>query len=151
MTATKTTMKVGETLTLVFDFLADLEIPCRRNYQYSSGEFVTVGAFVYECTSAGKTADRAPKFTTTIAATMNDGSVEWTCRDYSTSGSDTLSSKTVTGETGITIDSSDIVKSTYVSVVITADSVGCHTVTCTVVTAAGETLIGERDIEVIEA
>jgi len=135
------TVDVGETLVVIFDFSKELETPWRADYQYALTEYITIGSLVYECTNAGKTGSQKPgNMTTTIAATQDDGTVEWTCRDYSTSGSDTISSKTVTGSSGITIDSSAIAKSTYVNVTFTADTAGGNTILCQVVTAAGETL-----------
>ena len=133
--------KVGETLSIVFDFRKELEVPWRDNYQYAVGEFVTIGALVYECTNAGKTGTEIPEgLTKTIAATQADGTVEWTCRDYSTNGSDTIATQTTTASSGISVDSSAIAKSTYVNVTFGADTAGSNTITCTPVTAGGETL-----------
>lgn len=145
------TLKVGEQLTLRFDFLPDLEFPWRANYRYSVGQFITVGSFVYECTNAGKTAAELPEdLTTTIGATQNDGSVEWTCRDYSNSGTDTISSITgVTTSSEVTVDSSAIVDSVYVYVTITAVSIGKTELKCQVATVSGEDPIAAADIVVI--
>ena len=136
------TVDVGETIIAIFDFSEELKIPWRAEYQYSIGEFIQIGAYAYECTNAGKTGLAIPEnLTTTIAATQVDGTVEWTARDYSTSGTDTISSKTVTAsDAGITVDSSAIAKNTYVSVTFTAVTMGSRSIVCEVVTAAGETL-----------
>ena len=136
------TVDVGETLVVIFDFSKELENPWRADYQYTTGEFITIGSYVYECTDAGKTDHEIPEnLTQTIGATQTDGTVEWTCRDFSLSGSDTISSKTVTAsDAGITVDSSSIVKSVYVSVTFTAVTAGSRNIVCEVVTAAGETL-----------
>ena len=137
----KTTMKVGETLTFTFDFSKELERPRRNNFSYAVGEFVTIGAYVYECTNAGKSAPQIPEsISTTIGATMDDGTVEWTVRDYSTSGGDTISTHTVTKSSGLTIDSSAIAKSLHVNVTFTADTIGRQYILCEIVTAGGETL-----------
>ena len=136
------TVDVGETIIVIFDFSKELEIPWRAEYQYSTSEFITIGAYVYECTNAGKTGRAVPEdLTTTISATQTDGTVEWTCRDYSTSGTDTISSITVTASSAaLTIGSSAITKSQYVTVTFTAVSTGRHNIVCQAVTAAGETL-----------
>jgi len=137
------TVDVGEVIIVIFDFTEELKIPWRSEYQYTTSEFIQIGSYVYECTNAGKTGLAIPEnLTTTIAATQTDGTVEWTCRDYSaSSGSDTISSKTVTAsDAGITVDSSAISKSTYVSVTFTAVTAGSRSIVCEVVTAAGETL-----------
>jgi len=133
---------VGETLTVVFDFHKELEVPRRSNYQQAVGEFITIGTLVYECTNAGKTGVAIPEnLSTTVAATQDDGTVEWTVRDYSASGSDTISSKTVTASSAaLTVDSSAIAKSMYVNVTFTAVTAGDHNIVCEVVTAGGETL-----------
>ena len=141
--ANNITVDAGETLSVTFDFSEELRIPWQPNYQYASGEFIQVGAFVYECTNAGKTGPAMPEsLTTTIGDTETDGSVVWTCRDYSaSSGSDTISAKDVSASSAaLTIDSSTIVKSLYVSVTFTAVSTGSHSIVCEVDTAAGETL-----------
>ena len=136
------TVDVGETIAVVFDFSKELEIPRRPNFQYALTEFVTIGELVYECTNAGKTAAELPEnLTKVIGATQDDGTVEWTCRDFSTSGSDTISSiSAVTPSSGITVDSSAISKSVYVDVTFTADAKGSNTIVWKIITVAGETL-----------
>ena len=140
--ASDITVDVGETLVVIFDFSGELEIPWRANYQYALLDFITIGSLVYECTNAGKTGPEMPEnLTKTIGATQNDGSVEWTCRDYSSSGYDAISSKTVTASSAsITVDSSAIAKGVYVSVTFTAVTAGSNSIVCEIVTAGGETL-----------
>lgn len=135
-------VKNGETLAITFDFSKELANPWQSDYQYTTNEFITIGALVYECTNAGKTGYQIPEnLTTTIGGTQADGTVEWTCRDWSTSGSDTISTKTVTADTGITIDSSTITKSLYVDVIFTATTTGKKDITCDIDTVAGETIL----------
>ena len=107
MTDKYLTVENGETLTILFDFSKELEVPWRPEYQYALADFITIGAYIYECTNAGKSAKKLPdNLTTTIGATQDDGTVEWTCRDWATTGSDTISTPTVTGTSGVSIDSS---------------------------------------------
>ncbi len=136
------TVAVGETIIVIFDFAEELRIPWQADYQYSAGEFVQIGSYVYECTDAGLTGHEIPEnLTQTIAATQVDGTVEWTCRDYSVSGTDTISSQTTTAsDAGLTVDSSSIVKNLYVSVTFTAVTAGSRNIVCETVTAGGETI-----------
>lgn len=130
---------VGEIQTLTFDFSDELALPWYSEFEYALGEFITVGSFVYECTNAGKTGvEEPPEWSTTIAATIEDGSVEWTCRDFSTSGSDTISDKTVTPSSGLSVGSSTIVKSTRVDVTFTVTATGIQTLLCEIDTTAGD-------------
>ena len=141
------TLKLGETLKVTFDFSQSLETPWRNDFQYALSEFITIGALVYECTNAGKTGSELPEnLSTTIGATQDDGTVQWTVRDFSANGSDTISTRTVTSSSGITIDSSSIVKDTYVDVTFTADATGAQSITCEIVTAAGETLKHKENV-----
>lgn len=139
--------KVGETLNLTFDFTADLEIKWRDLYQQSAGDFITVGSFIYECTDAGKTDYQQPEWPTAIGTTVDDGSVQWTCRDYSTAGSDTITAIAVPSVTGVTVDSSAIDLGTRVDVTVTITADGSHELECEVTTAAGETL--KKDLSVV--
>jgi len=135
------TVENGETLTVVFDFSKELEIPWRPEYQYGLTNYVTIGSYIYECTNAGKSGKQlSDSLTTTIAATETDGTVEWTCRDWATTGSDTISTKTVTASSGLTVDSSTIAQNLYVDVTFTATAIGRNELTCQITTAAGETL-----------
>ncbi len=130
---------VGEIETVTFDFSEDLANPWRRNFEYSLAEFITVGSFVYECTNAGKTGAEEPsEWLTTIGQTIEDGSVQWTVRDFSNSGSDSISTKTVTAPAGLNVGSSSIIKSTRVDVTFTVVSGGTHDLLCQVDTAAGQ-------------
>lgn len=141
MTDKYTTVEVGETVTLIFDFSKELEIPWRPEYQYALADYVTIGSYVYQCSNAGKSGKQLPEnLTTTIAATQDDGTVEWTCNDWSTNGSDTIASRTVTATSGLTIDASSIAKSLYINATFTATAIGRNEITCTIITNNGETL-----------
>jgi hypothetical protein len=136
-----TTMRIGETLTFVYDFSSELVLQWQPDYQVSVGEFITIGPYVYECTDAGKTGpQQLETVPQTIGGTHNDGTVEWACRDFSTSGTDTLSSSSVTASSGLTVDSSAVTKSTYVTATVTATAKGKQHILVEVDTAAGETL-----------
>lgn len=135
------TGKVAEETTLVYDFGPDLERIREADYQYGLGEFITIGAFVYECTSAGKTSGQPLDNVPTVPGqTFDDGSVEWTCRDFDLTGSDTISGAAFNNPAGITVDSDSIEKSTRVHVVITLDTKGTYDLVCTASTVAGAEL-----------
>lgn len=138
------TVSNGETIANgVFDFSKELELHRLPEYQYALGEFVRAenfDGFVYECTNAGKTIGSEPDWPAVVGAIVNDGSVEWTCRDFSDSGSDTISTVTVTPGSGLTVNSAVADKSTRVNVSFTAAAVGRTELLCSIVTAAGQTL-----------
>ena len=52
----------------------------------------------------------------------------------------TITTRTVTASSGLTVDSSAIAKDVHVDVTFTADTVGRNHLLCEVVTVAGETL-----------
>jgi hypothetical protein len=65
--------------------------------------------FEYEATTAGQTGMKEPIFPTTIAGTVTDGSVTWTCRAVSTSSlKATVSSVDWTADAAITITSESL-------------------------------------------
>lgn len=95
-----------ENLNIEVEFARVLEYTWRAGTSYSLTDYVRPDApngFEYECTNAGQSASIEPEFPTTIGATIDDGSVEWTCRDFGTNGTDTISSQSVAAETGLTI------------------------------------------------
>lgn len=140
MSANSITARVGETVGVTFDFSNELAVSWQADYQYALASFITVGPFVYEVTDAGKTASQEPEWPTTVDDTVNDGSVEWTCRDFTTAGTDTISTRSVPSITGVTVDSDAITLSTRVDATVTITATGKHELECTVTTAAGETL-----------
>ena len=136
------TIDVGETVIVEFDFAKELRNKWQADYQYALTEFIQIGAYEYECTNAGITGHEIPEnLTTTIAATQIDGTVEWTCRDYGTSGTDTISTQTCTAsDAGITVDSSAIEKNLYVTCTFTGVTAGSRSIVCEIVTVGGETI-----------
>ena len=135
------TMTPNEAITLEFEFARALESLWLPGTEYTLGQYVrpTVpNGFEYECTNAGQTDTEEPDWPTTIAQTINDGSVEWTARDMATNATDTISSQTVVSDATMTIGTPTRVGS-VVSVRVSGPS-GCHEVVCQIITAAGDTI-----------
>lgn len=105
---TKTSLDI---ITYRMNFARALEAIWQPGHAYDVGDYVRPmwpNGFEYECTNAGQTAQDAPDWPVVIASTIDDGSVQWTARDYGINASDTITSKAVTADTGITIDSSSL-------------------------------------------
>jgi len=89
------------------DLARVLEQQWRQGAPYSLTEYVRPtrpNGFEYECSNAGQSASVEPDWPIVIADTIDDGSIEWTCRDFGSNGTDLLSSVIVTAETGLTVD-----------------------------------------------
>lgn len=143
----------NEVIVYRFEFARSLETLWRPAKQYALTVFVrptTPNGFEYECTNAGQTSQDEPAWPTTIGATINDGSVEWTARDFGLSASDTISTRTIAADNGVTIDSSAIAD-TGVLVTISGGTLGqVYDVACRIVTAAGETIRDLLRLTIIE-
>lgn len=78
----------------------------RPNEQFSGSEYVrpNIGTgFAYQA-SAGTSGNREPRWPTTLAATVIDGSVTWTCAPASINGLNAVSAASaVSSPTGVTI------------------------------------------------
>lgn len=96
----------GETLDRIFDLRPEILRAWRRGVEYGAAEFVRPSApngYDYECTVAGRTAQREPRWPTVIGTSVPDGSLTWTCRAPNSASQDQLSgSATLTVPTGIT-------------------------------------------------
>ena len=133
--------RADEVLELEFDFTRDLEVVWRSGEVYQSDAYIrpTVpNGFEYQATDGGQSSAREPKWPTSIGGTVIDGSVVWTCVDFGSNATDTVSSHSVTSDSGITIDNVDITDA-IVRCSVSGGS-GCHDVVCQVTTSGGETL-----------
>ena len=79
----------------------------RPNEQFALNEFVRPlrpNGFSYECTTAGTSGSREPRWPTSIGVAVTEGSITWTCRAAGVSGLNSISSLTATSDpAGITI------------------------------------------------
>jgi hypothetical protein len=99
----------GETYPVELD-LYPMAVSARyQNEVIALNEFVRPSmpnGFSYEATTAGTTGTREPRWPTTIAATVVDGSVTWTCRAADSNAINTVSSPVaISDPTGLTIAS----------------------------------------------
>ncbi len=148
------TKTVNEGITLEFEFARVLEFLWRPCQEYSLTDFVrptTSNGFQYECTNAGQTDNEEPDWTTTLASprnTITDGSVVWAVSDFGDSASDTISTKDVTADTGLSA-SAAVQDGTKISSRITGGTAGkSYNVICQIVTAAGDTYEAIRRVTV---
>lgn len=76
----------------------------RRDYSTSTRvRSRTKAGYEWECTTGGQSGLAEPRWPTTVATTVTDGSVTWTCRAISTASlTSTVSSVTWTPDTAIT-------------------------------------------------
>lgn len=90
----------------------------RPNEPVSLNEFVRPDrptGYSYEATTAGVSGWRAPAWPTTLAATVQDGSITWTCRAASSNGVSVISSPSaVSDPTGLTISGVAVSESTKI-------------------------------------
>jgi hypothetical protein len=90
----------------------------RANEQYGAAEYVrpnVATGFAYQASGAGTSGAREPRWPTTLALTVVDGSITWTCTTASANGLNALSAPSgVSDPTGITISSVSVSESTKV-------------------------------------
>jgi len=148
------TKTVDEGITLEFEFARVLEYLWLPGQEYSLTDFVrptTPNGFQYECTNAGQTDNEEPDWTTTLASprnTITDGSVIWAVSDFGASASDTISTKTVTADTGLTAAAA-VQDGTKITSRVTGGTAGkTYDVVCQIVTAAGDTYEATRKVTV---
>lgn len=88
----------------------------RANELVSMGEYfrpTKATGFSYQVTTAGTTGEREPSWPTTLGATVNSGSVTFTCAEAGSNGLNALSSPSaVSDPTGMTIASATVSETT---------------------------------------
>ena len=139
------TKTANEGITLEWEFARVLEYVWLPGQEYAVNDFVRPTApngFQYECINIGQTDNEEPDWTTTLASprnTITDGSVIWAVSDFGNDGSDTISTQTVTPETGLSAGSATKVGTKISSRVTGGTSGNTYDVVCKIVTAAGDT------------
>jgi hypothetical protein len=132
----------NEVIPYEFEFLSALETVWHPKEIKSATQYVrpTVGnGYEYECTDGGLTGTEEPDWPETIGGTVDDGTVEWTCRDFGSNATDSISTHQATADSGITVDSSSVL-GTVVTVTLSGGTLGMtYDVRCRIVTTAGQT------------
>jgi hypothetical protein len=148
------TKTANEGITLEFEFARVLEYLWLPGQEYSVGDYVrpTVpNGFNYECTNAGQSDNEEPDWSTTLTSprtTLTDGSVVWAVTDFGTSSTDTISTKSVTADTGLSATAA-AQDGTKITSRITGGTAGnSYDVVCKIVTAAGDTYEATRIVTV---
>ncbi len=132
----------SERITYKFDFARALEQVWNPGFPYSLTQYVRPSipnGFEYECTDAGQTDQQEPDWPRQIGETIEDGTVTWTARDFGVNASDTIVTREIEVDTGLTLIGSSLDGSTRVTVTVEGGSKGqSYMVTCKVTTAAAE-------------
>lgn len=96
-----------ESLPVTLNFYGDCVNAWRRNEPYSTLEFVRPFAkpngYAYECTTAGVSGAREPVWPTTLARTVTDGSIVWTCVAAGSNGINPITAPTAVADSGLTV------------------------------------------------
>lgn len=129
----------AEKFSYEFDFVSTLETTWHPKQVKALAQYVrpTKGnGYEYECTDAGLTDTEEPDWPETIGETVEDGTVQWTCRDFDSNATDSIQTHLATGETGITIDGSSV-SGTVVLVTVSGGTKGeTYEIRCKITTAA---------------
>ncbi len=134
----------NEVLRITFDFTRDLEVTWRAGAEYQAGDFVrptTPNGVEYECTTAGQSGKREPLWVG-VNSTVSDGIGElvWAGRSFANNATDTISGRTVTASSGLTISNDAISGETITADISSGTDGACYNIVCQIVTANGETL-----------
>lgn len=117
----------GAKLSRGFDFGPLITRWRESGQDYSTGAMVRVPGkrgYQYEATTGGQAGDKPVLFPTTIAATVTDGSVTWTCRAAATTSLLTTVATVVwTAGTGATVTGDSVIGQVAVATVEIASTV----------------------------
>lgn len=118
----------AESLIVTLDCYDLCAIRWRSNEQQTAtSDYVrptTPNGFAYQCTTAGTTGSREPRWPTTLAQTVVDGSVTWTCVAASTNGINAVTSPSATPDTGLTVSNVAASESTKITATYAGGSLG---------------------------
>lgn len=142
----------AEILPVVWDLKSTL-----RNYRvagrrYSNGDYVraqSVAGFAYQASGTGEAGTREPRWPTTLAGTVVDGSITWTAVAAGTNAIDSI----VSAAWSVTAGDVTVAGSTptieEAPATFSGGSIGTPSVVqCLVTTAAGNKYIAEWDVTV---
>ena len=122
----KRTKAAGEVITYRVDFARALEDVWQPGREYANGDYARPSmpnGFEYQASggAAVQSAQDEPAWPITIGETIDDGSVTWTATAFGFNASDTVASRIVTVDPGLTIDASGI-DGTRVNVTVSGGS-----------------------------
>lgn len=140
-----------EIIKVKYDFRRLLEYTWEPGAAYDATDYVrptTANGFEYECTTGGQTGRREPRWPTTVAGTVTDGSITWTARAFSTNASDTLSSVNLEAPGDLTLGTANIDGSRAIFTVSGGDLGGCYIVSIEATTSAGEVFEEKLQVEI---
>lgn len=143
----------NEVIILEFDFARELETVWRPGKNYALNAYVRPripNGLEYQATIAGQSGSKEPIWPA-LAATQGDGkgALVWTGVAFVSNASDTISTRTVTPDSGLTLDSSSIDGTSILATISGGNKPGCYDVVCQIVTSAGETLEATRQVRII--
>lgn len=146
-------VEVGEVVTLEFDFSREIEHQWQPGKVYSLNDYVrprVPNGVEYQATTAGQSGSKEPRWPA-IGSTESDGrgALVWTGVAFATNATDTISSHSVTADSGMDVDSSSVSGGSVLATLSGFDSKSCYDVVCEIVTSAGETLRKTLRIEVV--
>lgn len=123
----------------------------RPNEQYANGDFIRPNiatGFAYQATT-GTSGIREPRWPTTLAGTVTDGSVTWTCAAAGTNGLSAISSPSaVSSPLGMTIASVSVSETTKILATYTGGTVDQDFDAVFTFTLAGVTRVARQTVRV---
>lgn len=118
----------GESFKVIIDLYGMCANFWRGNEQFGTTEYIRpthANGYSYECTTAGTSGSREPIWPKTIGATVQDGSVTWTCRAAADNGLNAITNPSAASDpTGLTIASVTASESTKILATYSGGTVG---------------------------
>jgi hypothetical protein len=140
-----------EIVKVKYDFRPLLEYIWEPGAAYDAADYVrptAANGFEYECTTGGQSGSREPRWPTTVAATVTDGSITWTARAFGTNATDTLSNVNLEASDDLTLGTPNIDGSRVTFTVSGGDLGGCYVVSIEGTTSAGEVLEEKLQVQI---
>lgn len=138
----KRTKGATEIITYRCDFARALEEIWQGGFAYTVGDYLrptTPNGYEYTAATTGQTGHEEPNWPQTVDETVEDGSIVWTCKAFGALGTDTIDTRSVTVDPGITLESSAI-DGTGVQFKISGGTAGqVYDVKVSIDTVAGDT------------
>lgn len=118
----------SETRTIEVDFFAKAAVLWRGNEDWSLNEQIrptVANGYAYQATTPGTSGANEPRWPKTLAATVADGSVIWTCIAAGANGVNAITSPSaVSDPTGLTISAVSVVETRKIRCTIAGGTLG---------------------------